>query len=156
MNKPYRLSIKSATTALISLPPIPHSETLMTLTKSTVCRCSPFGPRPCGPAFADTVPGWYIGLGAGASFAEESQGHTAAGDRTVTYNVPGFSVNGNGGYAWDNGIRAEGEIFYNNNTVDKVGAANGTGHLSKSRISSSMVCMISRPERCGRLISVAV
>jgi outer membrane protein OmpA-like peptidoglycan-associated protein len=101
----------------------------MTLSKSTLALVALLVLAPAA-AFADATPGWYVGAGLGMGFSEDSTGHTPAGNRTITYDDPNTAAYGGGGYAWNNGFRAEGEVFYDNAAVDKVGGANGNGHLS--------------------------
>ena len=52
-------------------------------------------------AHADTTPGWYAGLGAGATFTPDSS-TSAGGNTDATFNT-GWNANVNGGYAWTNG-----------------------------------------------------
>ena len=59
---------------------------------------------------ADTVPGWYAGLGAGVNF-QQSTG-TDNGAPSFKFSKPDYDVLGNGGYAWSNGFRVEGEAFH--------------------------------------------
>ncbi len=81
-------------------------------------------------AFADAVPGWYVGGASGISFLEDSTGHTSAGNSTISYNSS-LAFAASGGYAWYNGLRAEGEVFYDRGNVDKISGRTGTdGHLS--------------------------
>ncbi len=80
--------------------------------------------------FAQDTPGWYINGGTGVNFAEDSKVKTSAGSSTVTYDR-GLSFDAGGGYIWNNGWRAEGELFYDRPNVRKIeGVTGSNGHLS--------------------------
>jgi OmpA-OmpF porin, OOP family len=83
------------------------------------------------PASAEAPPGWYVDLGVGANFTPDLTTH-AAGDRDATFNT-GYSAMGGVGYAYGNGLRTEGEVFYSRAGVDKLkGAAGNVGSLSNT------------------------
>jgi len=69
-------------------------------------------------AKADTPPGTYIGLAAGANFLEDPD--FFRGKRNVSVQT-GYYVGGFVGYKWDNGIRAEFEASYRDNGFDLFG-----------------------------------
>lgn len=83
-------------------------------------------------AHADQTPGWYVGAGVGGSQTLDSTVTTAPAHSKVYFD-PGFDVNGNGGYSWDNGLRLEGEVWHSRADVDAVhGAGSSNGHLSNT------------------------
>lgn len=71
---------------------------------------------PFASVHADPVPGWYVGGGVGANFAQNSTAHHARGDRTIEYD-PGLTYLGNVGYGWREGIRVEGEVMHSRSNV---------------------------------------
>ena len=81
-----------------------------------------------GVAGAQNRPvGFYIGIGAGANFAEDSE-ITRSGINTEADLNTGYAILGALGYGFDMGLRAEVEFGYRENTVDSLrGAANGRG-----------------------------
>ncbi|MBV8061353.1 MAG: outer membrane beta-barrel protein, partial [Alphaproteobacteria bacterium] len=84
------------------------------------------------PAFADTTPGWYTGVGAGLNITPDLTSRTAAGDSKVEFK-PNFDFDVNGGYAFNFGGRLEGEYFHNQANVNKVeGSSTNTGHLTNN------------------------
>ncbi len=87
---------------------------------------------PVMQAHADQTPGWYVGAGVGGNMTEDSVIRNRPDHSNVYYN-PGWDVNGNGGYAWNNGFRVEGELWHSRATVDAVhGAQSSNGHLSNT------------------------
>lgn len=70
-----------------------------------------------------TRAGWYIGAGALVSQQLDSDSELNGVTNQIEFN-PGWGVLGNGGYAWGNGIRTEGEIAYRSSSVDSI---DGTG-----------------------------
>ena len=65
--------------------------------------------------------GWYIGGGGGAKFEQDQRINDSAARDKAKFN-PGYSVNLSGGYAWENGLRAEGELWHSSNEIDHVEA----------------------------------
>lgn len=83
-------------------------------------------------AHADATPGWYLGAGIGGTYTPDQTGKTSAGNRGIFYN-PGFNLNGSAGYALDNGLRFEGEVWHSRTSVEAVHAAGSSnGHLSNT------------------------
>jgi len=83
-------------------------------------------------AQADDTPGWYVGAGAGGNYTPDTKADNRGGKTDLEYN-PGWDVNGSAGYAWENGLRLEGEAWHSRNDMDKVKGGNGTnGHLSNT------------------------
>ena len=89
-------------------------------------------------AHADTTPGWYVGAGVGATFGQDPiihdsgrpSGKFSARDEDV--NVDGLA---NGGFAWANGWRAEGEYFHNQINVNHIDNNSGAGgHVSNNAL----------------------
>jgi OmpA-OmpF porin, OOP family len=71
--------------------------------------------------------GFYIGIGAGPNFSEDSD-ITRSGINTTAELNTGYAILGALGYGFDMGLRAEVEFGYRENTVDSLrGAANGRG-----------------------------
>src|SRR5579872_6829113 len=84
------------------------------------------------PAHADTTPGWYVGAGVGGTFTPDVTAKSGSSSTTVEFD-PGWNVQGSGGYALENGLRFEGEVWHSRANVDKVkGSATSTGHLSNT------------------------
>lgn len=84
------------------------------------------------PAMAEAYPkqGWYVGLGGGVGFQQDSDA-TVAGITNKLEFDPGFVLNGNVGYGFESQLRPEFEISYRRNNVDKVtgtGAGARNGH----------------------------
>ncbi len=101
----------------------------MTLSKSALAFATALLVVPAA-AYADTTPGWYISGATGVNFSQEANVKTSAGDNNVSFDQ-GVSLAGSGGYAFDNGIRAEAELFYDRPNVDTISAiSNANGHLS--------------------------
>jgi len=82
---------------------------------------------PVAQAHADTVPGWYAGLGAGIDF-QQNTGNDTAGAPSFRFH-DGYDVLGDAGYAWSNGFRAEGEVFHSNATVRRADGSLGNTDL---------------------------
>jgi outer membrane protein OmpA-like peptidoglycan-associated protein len=81
---------------------------------------------------AQTPPGWYLDGGVGANFTSDSTASTAAGNRTATFDT-GYSALAGGGYAFGNGLRAEGEVLYSRAGVDQMkGSTGSSGSLSNT------------------------
>ena len=99
---------------------------------STLALTAIFWVAPVLEAHADTTPGWYVGGGVGAVFTPDETAKRSTDDTKVTFD-PGWSVLGNGGYAWNNGLRLEGEVWHSRANVDKVMGPDGSnGHLSNT------------------------
>jgi len=89
---------------------------------------------PVTQAHADTTPGWYVGAGAGANFTPNGTSHLATGNNTLNYDT-GWDLDGSAGYAWTNGLRAEGEVWRSHADINKVtgpGAVSSNGHLTNT------------------------
>lgn len=87
---------------------------------------------PVVQAQADQTPGWYVGAGVGGNMTNDSVVRNRPDHSNVYYN-PGWDVNGNGGYSWDNGLRLEGEVWHSRATVDAIHRAQSSnGHLSNT------------------------
>lgn len=83
-------------------------------------------------AHADQTPGWYVGAGVGGTMTPDSITRPSTRNNTLQYDT-GWNLNGNGGYAWDNGLRLEGELLHSRADIDKIkGAGGGNGHLSNT------------------------
>lgn len=85
------------------------------------------------PAMADTSAGWYTGVGVGATFTPDSSARVP-GNNTETSFDTGLNGLVSGGYAWDNGLRLEGEVGYSSAGVDKAGSASGHGKLNNTNL----------------------
>lgn len=68
---------------------------------------------------AETIPGWYAGLGAGMNF-QENTGSETTGVPKFKFDNPNPAVFGDAGYAWSNGLRLEGEAFHSYSVVHRV------------------------------------
>jgi outer membrane protein OmpA-like peptidoglycan-associated protein len=91
--------------------------------------CAPFA-----SAHADSTPGWYVDGGIGGNYNPDSKTDNRGGHTTLDYN-PGYDVEGGGGYAWSNGLRAEGEVWHSRADMDKVkGGGNTNGHLENTDV----------------------
>jgi len=73
--------------------------------------------------------GFYIGLGLGANFQEDSNVRGGGADATASYDT-GFAGVGSLGYAMGNGWRFEVEPGYRRNELDTIGGATAHGHLT--------------------------
>src|ERR1700733_6453628 len=60
---------------------------------------------------AETIPGWYTGLGAGINFEDDAKSHANAGTTKFKFD-PDYDVEGSFGYAWRSGWRGEVEAFH--------------------------------------------
>ncbi|MDD5586388.1 MAG: OmpA family protein [Alphaproteobacteria bacterium] len=69
------------------------------------------------------TPGWYVGAGAMPVFQTDADSNVDSTTDIIKYDT-GWGLSGSGGYAFGNGIRAEGEIAYRTADVDEV---TGTG-----------------------------
>ena len=86
-------------------------------------------------AHANTTPGWYAGAGFGATFDNDPEMRSVTGKRTLEEQRANLDLLGNAGFAWDNGLRLEGEYFHNQSNIKSVEAAtNGGGHLSNNAL----------------------
>ena len=79
-------------------------------------------------AKADSNAGWYMGAGGLATFQSEAHSKVGGATDKILFE-PGWGLEGSGGYAWDNGVRMEGELAYRRSAVDKI---TGTGATSAS------------------------
>lgn len=78
--------------------------------------------------------GYYVGAGGLAVFQEDSDTDVAGADNTIEFG-PGWGVVVNGGYAWGNGFRTEGEFSWRRSNVDNttgVGSNNGDGNIDNA------------------------
>jgi outer membrane protein OmpA-like peptidoglycan-associated protein len=88
-------------------------------------------------AHADTTPGWYAGAGFGATFDNDPTIYAPTTTRrTAEEERANLDLLGNVGFAWDNGLRLEGEYFHNQSNVKSVEAAptGAGGHLSNNTL----------------------
>src|SRR4051812_26988377 len=76
------------------------------------------------PAQADTVPGWYVGAGAGATFPGDARAQVGGVNNTISYDT-GWDILGDIGYGWANGIRVEGELNGNRAETGRIGGGSG-------------------------------
>jgi outer membrane protein OmpA-like peptidoglycan-associated protein len=82
-----------------------------------------------------TRAGWYAGLdGVGSWEIDSKSKNETDGTKDKILYGPGWGVSGNGGYAFGNGLRAEGELTYSRDGVDKVdgigsNGSDASGHL---------------------------
>ena len=84
-----------------------------------------------GLAHADTTPGWYVDVGAGVAFTPKLTTETP-GHRTADFDT-GLGAFAGGGYAWNNGLRAEGEIFRSRAAVNGIeGSVGSNGGLNNT------------------------
>ena len=76
---------------------------------------------PASQAMAEMAPtpGWYAGVGLGPHFEMDTTAKSAGGNRKIEFD-PGFGYYGSGGYAWDFGLRAEGEVWHSRANVVRV------------------------------------
>ncbi len=88
------------------------------------------------PQLADAAPkqGWYLGMGAGAGFLENSDVKSGGVTNKLEFD-PGYVFSGSVGYAFDNNLRPEFEINYRRNNVSKAtGATSGADTGSEDAI----------------------
>jgi outer membrane protein OmpA-like peptidoglycan-associated protein len=92
------------------------------------------------PAKADTIPGWYIGAGAVGNFPLDAKATGSGVNDTVQYDT-GWGILGDLGYAWSNGIRAEGELSESRANVDKVtgGIGSASGRINNFDVMGNML-----------------
>lgn len=84
-----------------------------------------------GTAQAYPKQGWYIGLGGGVSFQQDTD-LTLGGIRNRMEFDPGFALSGSMGYGFESQLRPEMEVSYRHNTVDKISGTSaglGTGYF---------------------------
>ncbi len=86
------------------------------------------------PAHADTTPGWYAGGSVGLTFGINGDQYGKTGKHQFTAQDHNLDFLANGGYAWANGFRLEGEYFHNQtNIVGMEGGYPGAGgHISNN------------------------
>ena len=81
---------------------------------------------------AGTRAGWYAGVGAMASFQLDADSDVGNVTNKLGYDA-GWGLNGDVGYAWGNGFRAEGEVAYRRtgdvNSITGTGARTDGGHI---------------------------
>ena len=84
------------------------------------------------PTGAKATEGWYAGGSALTVFQTDADSK-AGGVTDKVQSDTGWGLMGNGGYGWANGLRAEGELAYRYNDIDKVtgtgSGATSSGHL---------------------------
>ncbi|MDR3424460.1 MAG: outer membrane beta-barrel protein [Alphaproteobacteria bacterium] len=85
-------------------------------------------------AHADQTPGWYAGAGVGATFPVNPTLHTRTGSHDAKDENQNLDLLGNGGYAWSNGLRLEGEYFHNQNNTKSVAGVPGGGHVTNNAL----------------------
>lgn len=84
-------------------------------------------------AHAGTTPGWYVGGGFGGAFGQDPIMHSVAGQHSARDEDVNLDLLANGGYAFGNGLRLEGEYFHNQINVNNVdGLAGAGGHVSNN------------------------
>lgn len=73
------------------------------------------------PGMAQAYPkqGWYVGIGGGVGFQQDSDATVAGVTDKIEFD-PGFVVSGAVGYGFENQLRPELEISYRRNNVDQV------------------------------------
>lgn len=79
-------------------------------------------------AHADTIPGWYVGGGAGGTFGQDPIIHGNKGEHSARDEDINVAAQANVGYAWANGFRTEAEYFHNQinkNNIDQLSGAGG-------------------------------
>jgi outer membrane protein OmpA-like peptidoglycan-associated protein len=93
---------------------------------------------PITSALADTVPGWYIGAGVIGTQPVNSTAEVNGVDNKVDYDF-GWGVMGDLGYAWHNGIRAEGELAYARANANKVnGVTENSGRINNLDVMANL------------------
>lgn len=99
---------------------------MKTMTKATLFLAAAFIAAPIAQASADTVPGWYAGIGAGVNLQQKTDTDTT-GVPSYKFSQPGYDLMGDFGYAYRDGLRLEGEAFHSNSVVkNNDGAVNNT------------------------------
>lgn len=97
---------------------------LSTLALAAVLMAAPFT-----QAHADPVPGWYVGAGGIFDDTLTSNAHFGGNQNTVQFDS-GWGIEGSGGYAFDSGVRLEGEVSHMRSEVNQVnGGTSGHGNL---------------------------
>lgn len=90
-------------------------------------------------AQADPVPGWYLGLGVSGNQTLDGNTHFSGSQNVVEYDL-GWGVHGSGGYAFQNGLRLEGEVAHHQADVDQVvGGTGGTGSLNTTTFMGNLL-----------------
>jgi outer membrane protein OmpA-like peptidoglycan-associated protein/outer membrane protein W len=84
-------------------------------------------------AHADTTPGWYVGAGVGAAFPENPTIHAGVKDDAKDRNTA-LDLLGDGGYAWANGLRLEGEFLHNQYDVKSINGIPANGHVTNDAL----------------------
>jgi OOP family OmpA-OmpF porin len=92
-------------------------------------------------AHADTTPGWYVGGGAGISFGIDGDIYSNTGKHQFTAQDHNVAFQGNGGYAYGNGFRLEGEYYHNQtNIVGMEGGYKGAGgHITNNALFANVL-----------------
>jgi len=81
-------------------------------------------------AHADSTPGWYVGAGLGGTMGQDPIMHVPAGQHSARDEDINLAVLASGGFAWNNGIRLEGEYFHNQVNINNVDSRpNPAGHV---------------------------
>jgi outer membrane protein OmpA-like peptidoglycan-associated protein len=90
---------------------------MKTTTKSALMFAAALIAMPVAQASAETIPGWYAGLGAGLNFERNGDAESTNGTKTFHYRDADLDLAGSAGYAWSNGLRVEGEAFHSNSVL---------------------------------------
>ena len=104
---------------------------MKTMTKTALLLAA-LAAMPASQASADTVPGWYAGLGAGVNLQQSTDTDTV-GVPEFKFVKPGFDVMGDVGYAYASGLRLEGEVFHSNAVIkDNDGSLSNTDFFANA------------------------
>ena len=92
-------------------------------------------------AHADTTPGWYVGAGLGGSFASDPSLNQGGVKRDTTTDSLNLAEDASVGYAWNCGLRLEGELFHNQTNIKSVagGFTNAGGHISNNIVFANVL-----------------
>jgi len=92
-------------------------------------------------AHADTTPGWYAGAGVGATLPVDTSVYNRFGQHETRAEDVNLDALANGGYAWSNGLRLEGEYFHNQNNFNHAGntSVQGSGHISNNALFANVL-----------------
>jgi len=92
-------------------------------------------------AHADSTPGWYVGGGLGGTFGQDPIIHQPNGrEHSVRDEDVNLDVLANGGYAWGNGLRLEGEYFHNQINVNHEDQFKGVGgHVTNNDVFANVL-----------------
>jgi outer membrane protein OmpA-like peptidoglycan-associated protein len=86
-------------------------------------------------AHADTTPGWYVGAGVGGTFGQDQIIHAPrSGEHSIRDEDANVNESASGGYAWDNGLRLEGEYFHDQVNANHENGRQGSGHTTNNDV----------------------